>query len=95
MYIDPDACIDCGACIPECPYEAIFMEDEVPAAYEALGGEYISRIGLSGHYENTDHYGETVTLDCVQKLEEGEIVDLTEDIQPNYDFFTDGPGYDV
>ena len=26
---------------------------------------------------------------------EGEVVDLTDDIQPNYDFFTDGPGYDA
>ena len=24
LYIDPDTCIDCGACVPECPYEAIF-----------------------------------------------------------------------
>ena len=24
MYIDPDTCIDCGACIPECPFLAIF-----------------------------------------------------------------------
>jgi NAD-dependent dihydropyrimidine dehydrogenase PreA subunit len=24
LYIDPDVCIDCGACIPECPVEAIF-----------------------------------------------------------------------
>jgi len=38
MYIDPDTCIDCGACIPECPYLAIFPEDEVPAAYTAKGG---------------------------------------------------------
>ena len=30
FYSDPDTCIDCGACIPECPYEAIFPEDEVP-----------------------------------------------------------------
>ena len=30
LYIDPDTCIDCGACIPECPYEAIFPEEEVP-----------------------------------------------------------------
>lgn len=95
MYIDPDACIDCGACIPECPFDAIFMEDEVPDAYEAYGGEYISRIGLGGHYENTDHHGEPVVLDCVVQLDEGEIVDLTEDIQANYDFFTDGPGYDT
>jgi ferredoxin len=28
--IDPEECIDCGACIPECPVEAIFEEDDVP-----------------------------------------------------------------
>lgn len=30
FYIDPDICIDCGACEAVCPVEAIFMEDEVP-----------------------------------------------------------------
>jgi len=30
LYIDPDECIDCGACEPECPVEAIFAEDEMP-----------------------------------------------------------------
>jgi NAD-dependent dihydropyrimidine dehydrogenase PreA subunit len=30
LYIDPDVCIDCGACVPECPVEAIFMDDELP-----------------------------------------------------------------
>jgi ferredoxin len=93
MYIDPDTCIDCGACVPECPYEAIFPEDEVPSDYEAKGGEYISRIGLTGHYEGTDHNGDPVVLDCVKQLEAGEIVDLTEDIQANYDYFESGPGY--
>jgi NAD-dependent dihydropyrimidine dehydrogenase PreA subunit len=29
-YIDPDECIDCGACEPECPVTAIFAEDAVP-----------------------------------------------------------------
>lgn len=33
VYIDPDDCIDCGACIPECPVEAIFYEDDVPAQW--------------------------------------------------------------
>ncbi|MCA9726313.1 MAG: ferredoxin family protein [Candidatus Eisenbacteria bacterium] len=30
LYIDPDECIDCGACEPECPVEAIFEEGDVP-----------------------------------------------------------------
>jgi ferredoxin len=30
LYIDPDECIDCGACVPECPVEAIFDETELP-----------------------------------------------------------------
>jgi ferredoxin len=92
-YIDPDTCIDCGACIPECPFEAIFPEDEVPSDYKAKGGEYISRIGLTAHYEGTNHHGEPVVLDCVKQLAAGEVVDLTEDTQPNYDFFKSGPGY--
>jgi NAD-dependent dihydropyrimidine dehydrogenase PreA subunit len=28
-YIEPDECIDCGACVPECPVTAIFTEEEV------------------------------------------------------------------
>ncbi len=95
FYIDPDTCIDCGACVPECPYEAIFVEDEVPSAYEAQGGEYISIVGLTGHFEGTNHEGEPVVLDSVRQLEAGETIDLTDDIQPNYDYFTDGPGYDA
>lgn len=30
LYIDPDICIDCGACEPDCPVEAIFEEDDTP-----------------------------------------------------------------
>ena len=33
LYIDPDECIDCGACEPECPVTAIFPEDDVPAEW--------------------------------------------------------------
>ncbi len=31
LYIDPQVCIDCSACVPECPVEAIFEEDDLPA----------------------------------------------------------------
>ena len=33
LYIDPDECIDCGACEPECPVNAIFPEDSLPAEW--------------------------------------------------------------
>jgi|688.fasta_scaffold304985_2 NAD-dependent dihydropyrimidine dehydrogenase PreA subunit len=29
LYINPDTCIDCGACEPECPVDAIFPTEEV------------------------------------------------------------------
>lgn len=48
MFIHADECIDCGACEPECPVEAIFEESEVPEEwnkyikinYEWFGREY-------------------------------------------------------
>ena len=48
LYIDPEECIDCGACEPECPVEAIFEEDDVPEEwkhyikknYEFFGREF-------------------------------------------------------
>jgi ferredoxin len=32
LVIDPDECIDCTLCIPECPVDAIFAEEDVPEA---------------------------------------------------------------
>ena len=34
LYIHPDECIDCGACEPECPWQAIFEEAAVPDAFK-------------------------------------------------------------
>jgi ferredoxin len=34
LAIDPDECIDCTLCEPECPVEAIFSEEELPAGQE-------------------------------------------------------------
>ena len=36
LYIHPDECIDCEACVPECPVEAIFHEDNVPEEWKAF-----------------------------------------------------------
>ena len=30
FYIDPAACIDCGACVPACPYNAIWPLEDIP-----------------------------------------------------------------
>src|SRR6185437_8613360 len=45
LYIDPDSCIDCGACVPECPVEAIFAEQEVPARWGQFVQLNAERIG--------------------------------------------------
>ena len=34
LVIDPDECIDCTLCVPECPVNAIYAEDDVPAGQE-------------------------------------------------------------
>jgi len=81
----------------ECPYEAIFAEEDVPTEYSARGGEVQSMPagapGFDAPYDGEDHHGEPVRLEYTRVLEEGQVVDLTPDIQPNYRYFTDGPGY--
>lgn len=98
LYIDPDTCIDCGACVPECPYEAIFPEEEVPVAYEARPGQWVNNskeLMPDGQPFEGMIDGKPVKLLNAKQLEGGEILDLTEDIVPNYDFFSVGPGYDA
>ena len=34
LYINADTCIDCDACVPECPVEAIFADTSVPDQYK-------------------------------------------------------------
>jgi ferredoxin len=51
LYIDPDQCVDCGACVPECPVEAIFAEAEVPARWAPfvqLNAERVAALKESG-----------------------------------------------
>jgi ferredoxin len=36
LVIDPNECIDCHLCVPECPVNAIFAEDEVPENQKAF-----------------------------------------------------------
>jgi len=53
LYIDPNDCIDCEACVPECPVEAIFAEANTPAqwtSYIQLNKEKCEALkGSGGH----------------------------------------------
>jgi ferredoxin len=51
LYIDPQECIDCGACVAECPVEAIFAESDVPtkwAEFVRLNAERAAALKESG-----------------------------------------------
>ena len=51
LYIHPDECVDCGACEPVCPVEAIFYEDDVPDQwkdYYKANVEFFEDLGSPG-----------------------------------------------
>lgn len=41
LFINPDICIDCGACLPECPVDAIFPNEETAIVFGEL--EYVDK----------------------------------------------------
>jgi ferredoxin len=45
LYIAPNDCIDCEACVPECPVEAIFHEDNIPAQWAHFVHLNAERVG--------------------------------------------------
>ena len=40
LVINPEECIDCGVCVPECPAEAIFSEDEIDVTWVEFNRKY-------------------------------------------------------
>lgn len=51
LYIHPDECVDCGACEPVCPVEAIYYEDDTPeqwAEYYMANVEFFDELGSPG-----------------------------------------------
>ena len=34
LVIDPDECIDCAVCVPECPVNAIYAEEDLPSGQQ-------------------------------------------------------------
>ena len=51
LYIHPDECVDCGACEPVCPVEAIYYEDDLPASWShctRINAEFFDQHGSPG-----------------------------------------------
>ena len=52
LYIHPEECIDCEACVPECPVEAIFADVDVPprwSGFVVLNAERSAALKPTGH----------------------------------------------
>jgi NAD-dependent dihydropyrimidine dehydrogenase PreA subunit len=60
LYIHPEECVDCGACEPVCPVEAIFYEDDVPEQWR----DYIT-----ANYDFFDDLGSPGGASKVGKIE--------------------------
>ena len=79
LVIDPDTCIDCELCVPECPINAIYPESELPECYQEWldknaelyeGGEAIS--------DKKDALGGALDLDAIQAKEKAASFDVEE-----------------
>ena len=45
LWIDPEACIDCGACVPVCPTNSVFILEELPADKADFAGKNAAYYG--------------------------------------------------
>jgi ferredoxin/flavodoxin---NADP+ reductase len=54
LYIDPMACIDCGACLDECPVDAIYAAEDLPSElqrFREINASYFERHPLEANYQ--------------------------------------------
>ncbi len=79
LVIDPDTCIDCGLCIPECPVHAIYTDEETPEPYQ----EWIAKNAAlysdgTNTTEKKDALPDALTLEEIQKREKAKGWDISE-----------------
>jgi len=67
LYIDPDECIDCGACEPECPVEAIFAEEDLPEEWSRFTEINAKYFELKDNPEEWSKYKEEHAADFEKK----------------------------
>ena len=49
LFIDPETCIECGVCEPECPVEAIYFDEDVPEEWEhyiKINADYYEQLSV-------------------------------------------------
>jgi ferredoxin len=51
LYIDPEECINCGVCEPECPWEAIFEDEQVPEIFQSDIDKNAKIVDFKDHFE--------------------------------------------
>jgi ferredoxin len=70
LYIDPQDCIDCEACVPECPVEAIYAEGNVPAQWQSyiqLNAEKAAALKAAGNAHITEKQDPKEGPECKKK----------------------------
>lgn len=63
LYIHPDECVDCGACEPVCPVEAIYYEDDLPdewSDYYKANVEFFDNLVLPVEPRRSDRRASTI-----------------------------------
>jgi NAD-dependent dihydropyrimidine dehydrogenase PreA subunit len=69
LYIHPDECVDCGACEPVCPVEAIFYEDDVPEEWSDYTKANYDFFGPT-----EDSEGKALVVETIKEVDEdGEV----------------------
>lgn len=79
VYINPDTCVNCDACVPACPVEAIFSEENLPAKFQP----YID-INKDGCVSNPIINQKKDALPGAKSLEELKTMDNQNYVPPNW-----------
>lgn len=79
LVIDPNTCIDCGLCIPECPVHAIYTEDEVPEPYKEWIRKNAELFKTGTNItEKKEALPGAITLEEIQQREKAKGLDISE-----------------
>lgn len=79
LYINPDTCVNCDACVPACPVEAIYSEENLPAKFQS----YI-QINIDGAAANPVINQKKDAMAGAKSLDELKQLDAQGYVPPNW-----------